>query len=300
MPNVNTISAPINPDGKYAYFDKVQIWLRQPLNDNAIQSLQSQCGQGGLHVTQQTARFDFSLQQRLQLNQPSQQALQRLSKRNDVHLNAIEFALDLTFVHEDEKDDAFAFISFHHIKKWHGKQHVKFANGTRYAAQRTATNNLTLYADRPSKATGEINCVHCEWRTKGRKALSRLGIVQIRDLLNFDHHAFWSKRLLLYRINHDRLGRAYNNQQMNTNRRDPWLHRTEGGFVYNMDKRTGAILVRAFASIQQLIDAKTVKDTGNCLVPITVNQLMPEQGTGKMTKTERIERVLNLESGLST
>jgi hypothetical protein len=81
-----------------------------------------------------------------------------------------------------------------------------------------APNNLADYAHRPSKQTGEIDCVHLDWRIRGHAALCRAGFVSVRDVLDINHRAFWAHRLIMLDIDPDRLGRAYHN----------WWHQTRG------------------------------------------------------------------------
>ena len=104
------------------------------------------------------------------------------------------------------RDEAFDFLCRHVVKRWHRDQGIRFvvsdADGgiTRYTGDRTAKNLLVIYNGRPSKETGEVECVHIEWRLKGRRALARAGINGLADLLRFDHRQFWSQRLLLSAI----------------------------------------------------------------------------------------------------
>jgi len=57
-----------------------------------------------------------------------------------------------------------------------------------------------------SRITGEP-CCHVEWRITGRVALKAAGITNVADLLSFDHHEFWQRRLLIAEWDLQKLGR---------------------------------------------------------------------------------------------
>src|ERR1700722_6076169 len=131
MRNLWALAEGINPSGTFAYFDKLQLWLKRPLSLSDLNCIANQC-RGPLHVYNQPAKFDRSYRQRLQLKQPSHEALQLLSMLDDVHPNAAEFANDWTFHDATSCDEAYEFVREHHIKRWHRQQGVRFANTTRY------------------------------------------------------------------------------------------------------------------------------------------------------------------------
>ena len=182
-------------------------------------NLRQQCGQGGLHAVNKPARFNRHLKQRLQLHQPSIEAIQSLSTK-DHYVNYLELSLDWVFQSEEERDEAYDFVCQYHVKKWHGKQEVKIAGDgevTRYTGPRRAPNVMVTYKDKPSKETGEVNCVHFDWRIKGR-ALSRLPkeegkndfrYFSLKDLNVMEHREFWQNRLLFYQVKARELGRQY-------------------------------------------------------------------------------------------
>ena len=120
--------------------------------------------------------------------------------------------------------------------------------------------NFAWYADRRSKVTGEW-CFHIEGRHVGVQAVRRAGVHHPRDLLTFDHEAYWQKWLHLYEIDLERLGRYHLNRQTRERRQHPLLLKSRCGFVYNRDRSVGSALYRALSvhprqhcrSIQQFV-----------------------------------------------
>ena len=153
-----------------------------------------------MRVHNHAACFDPRFVQRLTLFQPSPEALIWLARR-DVHMSYMEVSLDWTFENEAEKDDAFAFVCRYLVKQHHRSgQGIRFVGKdgkfTRYTAARGAPNLIAMYADKPSKATGEIFCVHLDWRISRAYALRRAGIYKVSDLINFNHQEFCARQTL--------------------------------------------------------------------------------------------------------
>jgi hypothetical protein len=86
----------ILPAGIMAYVDKIGLWLKTPLPHSDLDWLNAQC-RGGIYVLQKGMRFDRSYRQRLQLRQPTVEALHALAGLDGVLLNYLELALDWTF-----------------------------------------------------------------------------------------------------------------------------------------------------------------------------------------------------------
>jgi hypothetical protein len=237
----------IVPTEKMSYVDSIQLWLKNPLLPRTrLDWLAAHCD--SIDIRQQAKRWDPSHQVRLQMRRPRREALQWLATLDGMVMNYVEIGLDWTFTSEEERDAAQEFIRTHHVKRWHGDQQVTFHKGiTRYTAQRRVPNKLVSYADRPSRITGEIYCVHVEWRLNGARALRRAGIATVSELLKLDHHQFWKERLLLRRVNLEALGRQYNVHVLGKGRRrGPWIAFYGPGksIRYNFDGRAGYILMR--------------------------------------------------------
>ncbi len=109
----------------------------------------------------------------------------------------MEVACDLIFPDCVELDDAFEFLHHHMVRRWHGKRQKirRFEDGARYDAGRWAPNGIVMYREPFSRATGEADCLHLEWRLNGLDAVRGAGIKRPQELLNFNHRAFWEPRL---------------------------------------------------------------------------------------------------------
>jgi hypothetical protein len=259
------------------YIDVIRCWLRNPLSDSDLAWLREHAG--GLHVHDGPSRFDYNFVQRITLYQP-REALEWLSRRNDVSPNYAEFSLDWVFASEGDRIAAFRATACTLVKQHHRAQGIRFVGEgdhlTLYSGPRTAPNVIAVYADKPSKITGEP-CVHVEWRAKGVPALRRAGIHSIRDLLDFDHRQFWRDRLILCEVNRRGLGRRYNNWTRKSRRRAPWVIRYAGGFSYDVDLRAGSIIARACGTTQGVIDhCGKHFNVRPCLTRITdIDHLLP-------------------------
>ena len=84
----------------------------------------------------------------------------------------------------------------------------------------------------------------------GVAAVRRIGIYHPRDLLTFDHAAFWAERLKLYRVDCERLGRWWENKKLNERRQHP-DQQQYGKFSYNADARRGAVIYRVLAETEE-------------------------------------------------
>jgi hypothetical protein len=194
---------------------------------------------------------------------------------------------DWTFNSEEERDAAHEFVGRHHIKRWHGKQRAKVHKGTRYTGQRRVPNKLVTYGDQPCRVSGEIHCLHLEWRLNGARALRRAGITTVSQLLELDHRQFWKERLLLRRVNLEALGRQYNRHVLGKGRRrGPWIAFYGPGkpIRYNYDGRAGYILMRTSGSQEKGTrgTAQAVVDewrkhfhVSRCLEAIEIPELLP-------------------------
>jgi|SRR5215211_2775180 len=237
-------------------------WLRRPLNAAERDFLTEHCG-GEPYFGSKPMRFDRRWRQRIGLPQPDTAALQFLAQRDGVLLNYLEIALDLIFRSEVDRDDAFDFVDRHHVKKYH-RDRVRFVKGTtRYTDRRGAPNNLVTYSGRHSKLTGEVACLHFDWRITGAVALRRAGIESVTDLLTLDHHRFWQSRLLFYELDWQKLGLMLLNRQHGRRRRH-----------WERAERAGSAIWLGYASVQRIInDFSHLVPVSKCLIPITNNPL---------------------------
>jgi hypothetical protein len=200
-----------------------------------------------------------------------------------VLINYVEFALDWTFRYKRERNAAWRLVNRHIVKRWRrASQGIRYVKRvTRYTAGRHATSNLVGYADQPSRITGELYCVHIEFRVNRVRSLQRVGISSANDLIDFDHYRFWKPRLLMRAIDLERFGRAYNRQVLGKGPRyGPWIDRITDRTTYNYDIRTAYTVLRLGQygrSIQAVMDrSRQDLDVNDCLVEIEVGHLLPE------------------------
>ena len=281
-------TTPIKPTAVYAYFDKISVLDTNPLDGDILASLRSEYGRGGLYVENRPARFDARYRQRLELKQPSRTTMECIARRHDTLINGAEVAVDYVFKSSADRDDAWEFLDRHLVRSWHGKnQNIRIvkshsdtddnrSSGTRYDAARSAPNGIVFYKDNHSRITGELNCLHLEWRLKGLKAVRRAGIKSGRDLLEFSHRQFWQKRLRLYDVeDRRRLGRLITNRARGKRSRAGTIEQT--GRFAGVDGRTGEVHVRSCDTIQELIDKLRGRIRSHrALVAIPNEFLLPE------------------------
>jgi hypothetical protein len=103
-----------------------------------------------------------------------------LAQLSDVLINRVEITLDLTFEYRPDAEEAREFFHQHWVRRWHGRsQEIRqcgdgnFGSQTRYDAGRSAPNQLVLYTEAHSRITGELNCLHVEWRLNRPKGRTR-------------------------------------------------------------------------------------------------------------------------------
>jgi hypothetical protein len=233
------------------------------------------------------------LRQRIELRQPTVEALQQLAHRSDTLINKVEIAIHYLFDSPVARDDAWEFFHRHLIRRWHStRQRIVVDRGTqarstdeegrigtRYDGERRARNMIVFYREGQSRITGELNCLHLEWRLNGREAVRNAGIESGQDLLEFNHRAFWQKRLQLYDVDRHRLGRLINNRVHGTRRRTSEFEQ-RGRYRINLDGRTGENHLASHDTIQELVDhlkgSLRLERVHRALVPISTESLLPE------------------------
>lgn len=301
------------PIARYAYVDKIQFWAIDPLNQYTLDLLEAECGKGGLHVSDERARFDYRYCQRVQLNQPTENALPLLAQRSDVHINGVEIALDLIFKNWFEMERAIDFLHRHLVRRWHGsrqeirvyrdRQHAADddTGQCRYDAGRSAPNRIVVYPENFTRVTGELHCLHIEWRAKGVRATRAAGISTPEDLLKFSHREFWQERLRLRDVDRRKLGLMIRNQSTGRRHRTPKTIQ-KGKFQYPIEARTGEGYARMHETIQELIHhMKSICRIDRALIPISNQMLLPPQHTHLlyMQTTRQLDPVLASKSYLA-
>jgi hypothetical protein len=193
---------------------------------------------------------------------------------NSVLFNALEVALDWTFDDASDRDQADEFFKQHVVKRWHGEQDIGYVGTTYYSGPRTAPNLITAYPDKICRLTGELYCLHVEWRINRVTTLQRAGIT-LADLLSFDHRAFWKNRLVMASVDPSKLGRQPCNALRQTRRREWQVDNGWSSVDYHL--RTGNIMVQSLENrcTQAVIDAYSKYPSRRWVVPFKVSHLLP-------------------------
>jgi hypothetical protein len=218
------------PRATYYFFDKIQVWMKQPADTTTLARLRKLCGSmldplnlpAGLHRHRH-------YRQRLTFMQPQDELLRWLAARKGMRINMVELAIEYVYGHRHDRDNAFEYLHRRLIRRWHSRRqlirisrtsrheqlgqptHGKLP-GTRYDGGRRAANRTAFYRAAYSRVTGELDALHLEWRCKGLRAVRAAGISSAADLLRFDHQRFWQRHLLLVDIDPERLGRLIRNR----------------------------------------------------------------------------------------
>jgi hypothetical protein len=267
----------VKPDSILSYIDLICFWLSHELDDATLKKLGCRLEGKKPGHQRRRARFNPKLVHRIQIEQPTDWALHWIANQPDVHINRIDFALDYIYGHADDRDDTAEWFDFHllvrHTKQAVvrvGKRHCK----TRYARRRWARHNLIFYYDKPCRLTGELYCLHLEWRAVGRIACIAAGITTPQDLLRFTrqasgHREFWQPRLQLADVDESALAIRLYNQGRGTRRRG-----------WPPEPRTlGELYMRSISCLQDLIDLGHERDhqrpIQRALVPLSNELWLP-------------------------
>ena len=144
---------------------------------------------------------------------------------------------------------------------------------TRYDASRAAPNQVVFYREEYSRVTGELNCLHVEWRANSARAVRSAGILTPLDLLNFSHRKFWSHHLLLVDLDEERLGRYFRNtSNLTRSRKSPTVSYVYGEI--NLDRRLGHS-ISAYRSIQEVVDQHRGYELNRCFSVLSNEALLP-------------------------
>jgi hypothetical protein len=244
---------------KHHFIDVIRLRLRRELRNSEIRFLNENSQGARLNRGNYIPDFITGV---LTVNVPNRQALEFVASLSGAMVNYLEISVDLIF-DQGEAERFHDWFNFHFVQPRHGKRESVFRvqGTTSYSGQRRRGNHFAWYSDRPSKASGEVDCFHLEGRHQGMEAVDKLGIEHPRDLLNFDHRTYCSKHLRLYEMDLSRLGRRHSNQRSRARRQKPRFCR-HGGLVYDEDRAMGCVIFRHWSthenqqqrSIQRFID----------------------------------------------
>lgn len=233
------------------FVDHVQFWSEQKLTKRQCQVLASKC-QGGVYVEDAPMEFNPRFRQRIQLKQPTQEAFEYLDEivLRRYLINMVELASDSGFPSTQERDDVFALIDPNLVRKYRRKVFnvYRYTTEARTRYDRPpGKTGLALYVADHCKVTGVLNVIHFEWRAKNAASCRKIGIKTFKDLIAFDHEAFWTKmfdRLTVNVVDLERFGRLHRNRVERRRDKNPSPNVMMMGKEVNVDLRTGRLLAR--------------------------------------------------------
>jgi hypothetical protein len=256
MQNICDLVAAIKRADRYYYFHAVNVRTRRDLTLAELRFLRQHSSDAEIHAGQYIHGFSKDV---LKIVKPDLAAQQFIAALPGAMINRLEVAKDL-IVGAEIKWALRDVFDDHFVQPWHGDQVQWRLNGGSYTSGKRARRKFAWYADEEAKVTGEVDCFHLEGRHVGVQSVRRAGVEHPRDLLTFDHGAYWAKRLTLFEVDYERLGRLHVSRGQR--RRRPLLQVSRGGFVFNIDRAVGCILFRALSvhpgqhcrSVQQFVD----------------------------------------------
>lgn len=252
----------LKPLDSYLYLHNARILFKRPLAPDERQYLADNCQSLTVHrhgqwVTDENGASRqlniFPHREQVQVVGANQLALKFLALRDDRPpknngalakrdrnpplVIYLEIALDIILQDEQLLNRAFDAFTRCFVQLWNGKHGViEFLNGGMSTGRRWNGKYATSYISKPSPVTGEVNCLHIEYRICSAQAVRAVGVNSLADLLMFDFRSFWEKHLILRQIDVERLGRHVLNKSLGTRRQAPGPK----------DRRTGQIYVRAY------------------------------------------------------
>src|SRR5262249_32898985 len=140
--------------------------------------------------------------------------------------------------------------------------------------------------------SGRENCLHMEFRIRGVKALQRIGVNSVKDLIAFDHGAFWEARLKFCTIDTRILGRICDGK---AERRDQWIKQF-GGIRYDVYQAKGNLLIRTWG-MQKIVNIFGAK-LKRYLIEIEISHWTPS-GHGKCRVFNRVTELQGRSATLS-
>jgi hypothetical protein len=286
MLQLSELRSVVNLTDAHDFIDKINLVVKPPFSREQILRIEKNC-RVRIHKWWDGNRWHGPRllrngEQLLPIAQPNQKLYRTIAAtRPDYRISQVEIARDLIF--DDENDLAWTtqLVRDHSLKS-NQRGMIRFHKTTSYTGPRRTANNFVTYADRHSKVTGEVHCLHIEWRLR-RYALSDLGIKTFDDIQRLDLQQFWrQRRVHLYTIDDvGKLGRLYNNFWYGTHRRRPWIETCGRGRIqYHRDLRAGHQILRVLRSISNVVTFYRNRfRVRSCLTPLDVQRLRNSRAT---------------------
>ena len=179
---------------------------------------------------------------------PSREAVEALCDFNDITPYWIELAVDIIYGQEEKAEWVLRDMEHSLSQPRQSGEANNYDNKdtlyTRRRPKKRSFNLVTVYADLPSKITGEFACVHAERRCVGMRTLKIVEIDSAHKMLNFDLRAHWRKYLprLFLHFDAARYGLIHDNVTKGVKRRDFEIRTIGTTLTYNRDASRGGFL----------------------------------------------------------
>jgi len=235
-----------------AYPDKVRVWFKEKLEVWELDTIDSLCAHlrnSSSYPTDKNHEWMklYGYLFNLDIAQPSDDLFRFLMKRFDTNedylINSVEFALDFITTTQRGADQLHDYYWARCQKKYHREeQGVRDYKGTSYMGPRNS--EFSIYSDLMSRHWGDAYCCHIECRFQSQRKVrsKKLGIYTFQDLLEFNDFKFWEKTLVLLELDAEKIGKKINGIHLNNRSRV----KCYGPVKWNVDSRTGGLLLRAF------------------------------------------------------
>jgi hypothetical protein len=189
---------------RYAYIDSIEILVRKRFRLDKLRAIQ------------RTKLWDEPCKDRdgniwgwrVIISQPSRKTLhylEEVQRDNGGSVFRFDIAIDLIAKDEIDAEELKSLVLTRALLKWRPKGPMLNIEGlddftTTYwieqnKRKRRSNRDLALYADKPSKVTGEINCVHLELRFLNTRSCKKAGISSAKDLIDLNPAEIFAKNV---------------------------------------------------------------------------------------------------------
>ena len=181
----------------YSRIDTLAFLMRYHLPKDMVAALKEANG-GRFRMSRNIKMaFRWGWQEVIVLQSPTRAALEIAAQIATDDLLVVRFDPCRDHIEPDQQsaDIGADYFQKHAIQRNVMTETLMVGNTT-YSARHRGRTVLVIYSTKLCKATGEY-CVHIEIRIKGGAKLKGMGLGTIRQILDFDHEAFWEKHLVL-------------------------------------------------------------------------------------------------------
>ena len=208
----------------HLYIDKLVVYFdtRVPESDllrlkkrSKKNTLISPCTlEGYVHLSQKMELF--------QLDDDTLKLLRRICESNgDYKINYMELVMDFSSKSQLKTDTLRQFFNKHLVNTGKSKgaktsPYFKDDRGTHYYHE-LGPIRMVMYNSKTFRWDTSRFCVHLEHRYRGLNTLKTFGIVTARDVVDFDHLAYWEKCLDLRKPNFKAIGEYVANSDVSDN-----------------------------------------------------------------------------------